>query len=450
MPTSFTNWNFTRFRCILPEHWWCPESNQSPDAQSGEIWLVWVQSISIWWWRDFNMERKRSPDSQIQVFGLDVGDCDSSIYWHRIHAMSGANSDDWRVHCVTPQLIRIHALVTILEWIDIDRSIRWRPKRDFVCSRDASYRPGPFNRSWFDKFFAIRSSASSTDITNQFRSEELINIDCFRKTPASSEAITTRSCCVRSGGFFHLLCLWFKEHMVKHGANRRIAAEQTVVHNKSSVRPCDCYTCRFWNAFQVSISSLSISLFAICLSTWTQDVSWWFFFCNQGSEFVSFTSSKLSSRSWLVECPWMFRSCFARCRDTFLAPPCVWIRWRCWTCSRRWSCVANSQKRARSPTWILATCSGFAMKCLQDLRAIELKSDPRQCRSCSCTCHCTWRLLPSVPNVLKHRLDPILLDLCKRLSLGRHALLLWACSQSAPRAIDFLLHSPSGRPSPSP
>ena len=47
--------------------------------------LAWVQPVGRWWRCDFRMERNRSPDAQIRVFGLGVGDGGSPMYQHCIH-----------------------------------------------------------------------------------------------------------------------------------------------------------------------------------------------------------------------------------------------------------------------------------------------------------------------------------------------------------------------------
>ena len=44
-----------------------------------------VQSLGWWWRRDFRMKRNRSPDAQIRILGLGLGDCGSSI--HQKHTL---------------------------------------------------------------------------------------------------------------------------------------------------------------------------------------------------------------------------------------------------------------------------------------------------------------------------------------------------------------------------
>ena len=80
----------------------------------------------------------------------------------------------------------------------------------------------------FRKLLATRRSASSMSIECSSCSEELTNIYCFDK-PASSEAITTSSCCVGSGGLF-TCSFYIRNHAITHGTKRQIAAEQMVTH----------------------------------------------------------------------------------------------------------------------------------------------------------------------------------------------------------------------------
>ena len=65
------------------------------DALPGGIWLAWVHSVGKWWRCDFSMKRNRSPDAQIQIFGLVLGDCASSIFNAvSVPSTSSSNSDD--------------------------------------------------------------------------------------------------------------------------------------------------------------------------------------------------------------------------------------------------------------------------------------------------------------------------------------------------------------------
>ena len=72
------------------------ESNQSPDAQPGGLWLAGVQSVGRWLRCDFSMERDRSPDAQIRLFGLDVDDCSLLHLFSPYPFLQcpGAHSDD--------------------------------------------------------------------------------------------------------------------------------------------------------------------------------------------------------------------------------------------------------------------------------------------------------------------------------------------------------------------
>ena len=119
----------------------------------------------------------------------------------------------------------------------------------------------------------------------------------------------------------------------------------------------------------------------------------------------------------------------SRCPDAFRAP--FHFRSRCcrWTRSWRWLCLENSQVRARSTTWFEAFAVSATM-CLQDIRAIQRKLSPRQCRFCFYGCHFSIVLLHSVPKNFKHCLDPTHLGLCRTPSLRIHARRLWACSSS--------------------
>ena len=57
-----------------------------PDARPARIWLPWYSrsggggGVLV----HFRMKRNHSPDAQIRIFKLGLGDCGSSIYQHRI------------------------------------------------------------------------------------------------------------------------------------------------------------------------------------------------------------------------------------------------------------------------------------------------------------------------------------------------------------------------------
>ena len=99
-----------------------------PCARPGGIRMAWVPSAGRWWRCDLRIKRNRSP---MPRFG--------SSGWARATAVppftttvstpsiSGANSDDRRAHCVTPRLLRIHAVPATVDGDDTSMSIHLRP-----------------------------------------------------------------------------------------------------------------------------------------------------------------------------------------------------------------------------------------------------------------------------------------------------------------------------------
>ena len=80
----------------------------------------WVQSVGWWCKCDLRKKHNRSPDAWLGIFWAWATAVPTFFNTVSVPSISGAKSGDWRAHCVTQRLIRIHAVlarVTTLKYL---------------------------------------------------------------------------------------------------------------------------------------------------------------------------------------------------------------------------------------------------------------------------------------------------------------------------------------------
>ena len=145
-------------------------------------------------------------------------------------------------------------------------------------------------------------------------------------------------------------------------------------------------------------------------------------------EFVPFTVCKLVTWSFFIFCPSLFLSWTTETSFTRNESCCVrghlFRAVQTLSLHLSPSVVGDVFEHASDNDSVWTTlgarsprCCSFcrATRCLQDARAIQFESSPRQCHFCSCNCHFSGQIPPCFPHVLKHWWNPTNLSLCRKL-----------------------------------